>query len=734
MDPLHFWGKARQRCDGPLFHPLVFHALDVSAVFEALLGTDQVSKQRIVDVLGAPANEIVPALAVLVALHDIGKADRRFQSKSEIAWPPALGKWAPMPPYDHAAGSARLLLGGLNDLIAPLFDSAQEPHEKEALIWPVAFHHGKPCDRTGASGLSIDAADVSQARLVAETILGAFGSIAPLPFICESAAKRLSWRLSGLVSLADWIGSSTQYFPYLNPLDFSSPVAYLDYAREKAFGAVRDLRLGPTPLATQARFDALFGGGWAPSAAQRHCAELSLEGGPTLTFIEDLTGSGKTESSLLLALRMMQAGKGCGVFVALPTMATANAMYARMAQCYRRMFAEGEKPSLALAHGRARLHEGFRASILPMRSGEGVVGEIETVNAACAVFFADDRRKALLADIGVGTIDQAFLGVLPTKYATLRQHGLSSKILVIDEAHAYDSYVSREVERLLSFHSGLGGSAIILSATLPKRMKEAYARAFRGGAFRDKVPLNAGAYPLVTSVPLRGEVIETPLDARADLRRRVQVSRLDDADAALARIVEAAAQGAAVAYICNSVDDAIEAYAALCARGLEPLLFHARFAMCDRLRIEEKTLEIFGKNSTPARRAGRVLVATQVVEQSLDLDFDLIVSDIAPIDLLIQRAGRLWRHARDARPIDGPRFLVVSPEPAQDAGLDWFSKAFPRAAYVYKAHALLWLTAKTLFEAGAILSPDGVRGMIETVYGEAREASIPEALRQNFDA
>ncbi|WP_457798286.1 CRISPR-associated helicase Cas3' [Methylocystis sp. S23] len=735
MDPLRFWGKAKPNYIGPPFHPLVFHALDVSAVFEALLALDRFSTQRIAATFRAPERNIVPALAALAALHDIGKADRRFQAKSEIAWPPALGKWASMPAYDHAAGSARLLLGELNDLVAPLFDAAQEPLEKEALIWPVAFHHGKPCDRTGSSGLLIDAADAAHARLVAEAILGAFGApIAPLPFIDESAAKYLSWLLSGLVSLADWIGSSTEHFPYRDPLNFSSPAAYLDDARERAFAAVRRLRLGPTPLAAQARFDALFGGGWAPSAAQAHCAERPLEGGPMLVFIEDLTGSGKTESALLLALRMMQAGKGQGLFVALPTMATANAMYARMAQCYRRMFAEGERPSLALAHGRARLHEGFRASILPLQSEEGVAGEIETVNEGCAAFFADDRRKALLADIGVGTIDQALLAVLPTKYATLRQYGLSGKILVIDEAHAYDSYVSREVERLLSFHAGLGGSAIILSATLPKRMKEAYARAFRGGAFRDRVPLSADAYPLITSIPLRGDAVETPLEARADLRRSVKVTRFDDCAAALARIVEAAAQGGAVAYIRNSVDDAIEACEALCEKGLEPLLFHARFAMCDRLRIEEAALEIFGKRSTPAQRAGRVLVATQVIEQSLDLDLDLIVSDLAPIDLLIQRAGRLWRHMRDARPIDGPQFHVVSPAPAQDVGADWFSRAFPRAAYVYKAHALLWLTAKTLFEAGAILSPDGVRGMIETVYGKGAEETIPASLRPNFDA
>lgn len=736
IDPLLFWGKATPRGAGPIFHPLVFHALDVAASFEALLAVDFLSTVRLEAAFGASVARVVPAMAALVALHDIGKVPRRFQAKSAAAWPPMLGVWPGDPPrYDHAAGSASLLLGVIADSVASLFLDAT-PAEKAAIVAPIAFHHGKPCDRTGSSTAIIDATDVTNARDVARTILDAFdSSTAPLPPIEEEDAKRLSWFLSGLMSLADWIGSSTEFFPYRHPQEFT-PRDYLRYARVKAHDAVNKLRLAPTPTTVGGGFDTLFQASWAPSAAQTHCADLRLDtDGPMLVFIEDMTGSGKTESALLLAQRMLQAGRGRGLFVALPTMATANAMYRRMAACYRRMFAAGERPSLALAHGRAQLHDGFRASILPNDgfAMRGVAAEIETVHAGCSAFFTDDRRKSLLADVGVGTIDQAVLAVLPTKYATLRQYGLSGKILIIDEAHAYDSYMTREVERLLTFHAGLGGSAIILSATLPRRMKEAYARAFRGGAFRDKIPLASEAYPLVTVAPMRGASVETPLAARDDLRRKVGVRRLASMDEALRQIIEAAATGAAVAYIRNSVDDAVEAFEALRAKGLRPILFHARFAMCDRLAIEEEVLKAFGKNSVLEQRVGRVLVASQVAEQSLDLDFDLMFSDLAPIDLLIQRAGRLWRHTRDPRPVPGPEFLVVSPEPVADAGDDWYSFAFPRAAHVYEAHALLWLTAKTLFDAGAIVSPEGVRTLVETVYGEKNPENFPAALRTSFD-
>ena len=739
MNRMLFWGKASpSKSEGHRFHPLVCHALDVAATFEALLTVDRRSRENLQAAFGVGIGQLTSPLTALVALHDIGKVDRQFQAKSEDAWPQMLGPWpGPLSSYDHAAGSERILGEHLRDVIAGITGEIGSK-VTTALLTPIAFHHGKPCNRLGNLPTVIDDADASTARVVSEVILRAFGSIPQLPPIEQKAAQRLGWLLSGLVSLADWIGSSTEFFPYAGGDLPSADDYWRNVARKGAETAVSTLRLAPAAPDPVASFASLFDARWTPSAAQAYCGALPLVEGPMLIVIEDVTGSGKTESALLLAQRMMRAGKGHGVFIALPTMATANAMYERMAKSYRRLFATGEEPSLALAHGRASLHEGFRASILPNGGAAEpfVAGEIETVQAGCSAFFADDRRKALLADVGVGTIDQALLGVLPTKYATLRQYALAGKILVIDEAHAYDAYMSREVERLLTFHAGLGGSAVILSATLPHRMKEALARAFRGGvhpsrlAPGDRVSLAEDAYPLVTTAPLRGAIPETKLAARES--RKVTVTRLENCDAALARVAGAATKGATVAYIRNSVDDAIEAHEALRKKGLAPLLFHARFAMIDRQRIEVEALKMFGKEGTPDQRRGKILIATQVVEQSLDLDFDLVVSDLAPIDLLIQRAGRLWRHRRP-RPIGGPDFLVVSPEPTTDASESWFEAAFPRAAHVYKAHALLWASAKTLFDAGAVVSPDGVRPMIESVYGEKAREGIPSALQHNFD-
>jgi CRISPR-associated endonuclease/helicase Cas3 len=191
-----------------------------------------------------------------------------------------------------------------------------------------------------------------------------------------------------------------------------------------------------------------------------------------------------------------------------------------------------------------------------------------------------------------------------------------------------------------------------------------------------------------------------------DLRRCVVVERVTSMNAAVEAITIAAAAGAAVAWIRNTVDDAIEAAELLRARGLNPLLFHARFAMGDRLTVEQEVLRLFGPYSTASERTGRVLVATQVVEQSLDLDFDLLVSDLAPADLIIQRAGRLWRHPwRGARPVPGPRLLLLSPEPVADPPTDWLGDA--RTRYVYDNPAILWRSARALLSAGRIISPDG---------------------------
>ena len=464
-----------------------------------------------------------------------------------------------------------------------------------------------------------------------------------------------------------------------------------------------------------------------------------MPAGPALFMIEDETGSGKTEAALMLAHRLMAAHRAEGLYIALPTMATANAMFDRLCAAHRKLFAEGEAPSVALAHGARDLHRGFRNATLrggrsedsySMSGGEGEESET-TASAACAAWIADDRRRTFLADIGAGTVDQALLSVLPNRHQSLRLLGLMRRVLVLDEVHAYDAYMQREIETLLEFQAGLGGSAILLSATLPLGFRKRLASAFSRGLGQDTNDCRYGWCP--HGLPPGHGACHRGRNRQKDPRAiwpGAGISRFASCERRTKRWTRwkrRPSSGQATLYIRNTVDDALDAHAALTARGLEPDLFHARYALADRIETERRIVETFGKDSGIKQRAGKILVATQVVEQSLDLDFDAMISDLAPIDLLIQRAGRLWRHVRQERK-GHPELLVVSPPPADDADTDWFKAAFPRASYVYRDHARLWLTAKLLEEKGVIESPDGLRPLIEGVYGMRRKRASPMIL------
>ncbi|MCS6878415.1 MAG: CRISPR-associated helicase/endonuclease Cas3, partial [Geminicoccaceae bacterium] len=146
---------------------------------------------------------------------------------------------------------------------------------------------------------------------------------------------------------------------------------------------------------------------------------------------------------------------------------------------------------------------------------------------------------------------------------------------------------------------------------------------------------------------------------------------------------------------------------------------------------EQEVLRRFGKHAAPEARRG-VLVATQVVEQSLDLDFDLIVTDLAPIDCLVQRAGRLWRHPGRSRPLPAPRFLVLAPDPVDAPARDWIAGFLPGTAAVYRDHLRLWRSARALFARSALEIPGDVRALVEEVYAE--DGEVPEGLERNWYA
>jgi len=320
---------------------------------------------------------------------------------------------------------------------------------------------------------------------------------------------------------------------------------------------------------------------------------------------------------------------------------------------------------------------------------------------------------------------------------------LFNKVLIVDEVHACDAYMQGVLEVLLEFHARTGGPVILLSATLPSRMKQALLNAYAKGRHQAPAPtLRSDAYPLATRWHDGQTVLlEDALASRACVSRTVQVHYEADDEKVFAHIIAALQQGQCVGWIRNTVADAMAAYERI-SQTIPPekiTLFHARFALKDRLGKEEQVLSFFGEGSKQHDRQERLMIATQVAEQSLDVDFDVLITDLAPIDRVLQRAGRLQRHERDAqgnrlvasdtkdrRP--APCLWVYAPTWTDKPKADWYGAVFKKAQYVYGHHGQLWLTAKVL-RKGSFTMPADARYMIESVFSETE--ILPESLSKN---
>ncbi len=607
----------------------------------------------------------------------------------------------------------------------------------------VTGHHGQPPgeDISGCLSDSFEECDIEAARSFLQAVLDLAGC-KTLPRIAIPA--QATWWLAGLTVLADWLGSNREFFPYCEEI---LPLGdYWDRALERAGKAIEAAGLNPDPPAKRFTLADCFADpppNLQPTPLQHWAETVPLGRGPQLFILEDVTGAGKTEAALLLAQRLLRKNDGGGLYFGLPTMATANGMYQRLGggktPVYARLFAPASRPSLVLAHSRAEL---VRDRLLPPPPPEGDYGDdTEAAAIRCNAWLADNRKKALLAEVGVGTIDQALLAVLASRHQSLRMLGLLDKVLIVDEVHACDAYMNRLLEHLLHAHARAGGSVILLSATLPHRQKSALIRAFAEGMGQEIDSIEpTEAYPLATV--FGGEGLRTqPLATRPEVARRVEVDFVEGEDEAETLLAKTVAQGRCACWICNTVDDARRRFEAL--RRNHPDwhldLFHARFTLHDRMNIEQRVLAAFGKRSGPEQRRGRVLIATQVVEQSLDLDFDVMLSDLAPIDLLIQRAGRLQRHPRDREGRytpdapdrrGNPKLTVLAPPWNDDPPANWLRRAMPGTAAVYEAEeAHLWLAMKLLREKGGFTMPDDARRLIEGVYGADPWHGFPARLQ-----
>jgi len=678
--------------------------------------------------------------ALLAALHDIGKLSRSFQSLRPELWPEMLLGPCPerLPRQLKHWESTALLLNAVpvKSALAPGIGGGGLD---SLLISAIAGHHGvaprgdlaaaEPWLAANHAEIGVTCVDAA-ARLT-DSLVGLFPEPGSLDDPRDIAG--LSFAVNGLITLADWVGSDSHYFPFEDP---DLPLAgYWPLAQERAERAIREKGLAPAKPVMRPSLARLSEKVAVARPMQAAAAALALPAEPQIFVIEDGTGSGKTEAALLLAARMMAQGLGEGIFLAMPTMATANAMHGRLQRAMGGLF--DAPASLVLAHGKAGVARALERLATATGRSQGKEAGSEVAHWFDA-WVGDSRKTAFFASAGAGTIDQAFLSVLPKKHLAMRQYALAGRILVIDEAHACDAYMGEELKTLVEMQARLGGSVIILSATLHRRVRQELVKAFATGrglhASRMRIlaeSIQAEAYPLLTRWSSSGGVEEIPVVGDPSLARSVTIRRIDTRRQVVEQALAAARAGAAVAIICNAVDPAIETWEALSAQGADAErchLFHSRFAVEDRLAIEESVQAWFGRNSTKEARASRILVATQVIEQSLDVDFDVMFSDLAPADLIVQRAGRLWRHRRDSRPAAKPVLHVLSPDPAAVTAARWLQGTLGPAAFVYDLPGVMWRTARDLIGKGWLATPDDLRSLIETAYADAIE-DLPEPLR-----
>lgn len=480
--------------------------------------------------------------------------------------------------------------------------------------------------------------------------------------------------MSGLLILADWMGSSLGEKPCekeTEQADFRETL--------KGFVSQMGLRRGH-PIPDD------FGAMWPwidhPRPLQKTACNIMQEETPILTIIEDSMGAGKTEAALYIANHILKKTKKNGMYIALPTAATANQMHQRVDDLLDRFGIRGAR----LLHGTAWLS-----------------APLDEDHISDAERFLAPSRMGLFAPYGVGTIDQVFLSVLKTRYGNLRMSGIADKVLIVDEVHAYDAYTMKELLILLEWCKAMSVPVILLSATLPKTKRQEFVKVFSGS-----VPSMEG-YPRITTVTGNGTLTETKIEgAQQEKTYEISLSPLLNQEKAIAELALKTVEGGGTLCVnVNTVKRArtITEYLDNMDSDAEIYIFHSRYSLSRRQEIEEQCVSLFGKE-TGKRPRKAILVATQVVEQSLDIDFDYYITDLCPIDLVLQRMGRQFRHQGVQRPCRSPRTVVLLPEEGEDYG----------ATEVIYNRYVLEKTRELLKRTQRICVPGDIQPSVDAVY------------------
>lgn len=682
-----YWGKADPNYPGePKWHPLVYHCLDVAAVATVWWEASAVIRRSFSKQASLSSEKVRAWVLFFIALHDYGKFDIRFQRRVIPLWQllyPGAGTFGTLPSErdcrEYYHGNAGLFwfkqdhgaLLGIESIQADaglyFLDNVEDAYSEWWQIWKpwietICGHHGhiRRAEDVGSLQLPVtcDIRLTQVDRKARQEWLEALEQLflRPAGLSVEDSPPQCSSLMAGFCSVADWLGSRCdgEFFSFSQP-----PQELQIYFDEKIKNdAVRVLELsgiiGRSHLYNGV--SALLESDQQPRSLQTVVDDLPMQ--PGLTLIEAPTGSGKTEAALSYAWRLLAEGFAESIVFALPTQATANAMLTRLERIAPLLFEN--HTNVILAHGSARFNEKFVALKKAALAGYEEDGWVQ-----CSQWLAESRKRIFLGQIGVCTVDQVLISVLPVKHRFVRGFGVGRSVLIVDEVHAYDSYMYGLLEEVLKQQKAAGGSALLLSATLPEFQRTQLLKAW--GA--EPVQMNDDApYPLMTwtagenAVPFILGESQLPPTLNVKLEPFIANDMLPGDDLCQ-QTIGAAEKGAQVAIVCNLVDDAQQLAKRLREKTDLPVdLFHARFCYKHRQEKEMDAIKRFGPKGS--RGEGRIMVATQVIEQSLDLDFDWLITQLCPVDLLFQRMGRLHRHSRPFRPtgFEHPLCTVLMPE------------------------------------------------------------------------
>ncbi len=659
-----FWGKAwlnNETHSLEAWHPLRDHCIDVATVFRALVGISSI-RQRVERAAGHSLSAAqLDRLAIIALLHDLGKLNLGFQGKVFSQGDRQAGHVREVAPLFQETDLFNRLVETLD-----LFSIIRWFGDEEAfsgMLLAAVSHHGRPvthdelenrdaryhkAKKWWRTGNDLD--PWQGMKELMDDARAAFPEAFEQSIPSISGSAPLQHRFAGLVMLADWIGSHVGFFPYRKNWQENRT----EFARTQALHALKAIGFD-----TDAQRQSLQEHGFEPAKIfgftslvplQQHLNTVTLDSDKRLLIAESETGSGKTEAAVIWFLRLFTAGAVDGLYFALPTRVAARELYERVFNYIDGMTLDPPlSPVLLAVPGYVRA-DGER--ILP--ESWHLWQDSDAEHQRERIWAAENPKRFLAAPVAIGTVDQALLSALRVKHAHLRSVCLDRQLLVIDEVHASDPYLRYLLQALLKHHLQLGGYALLLSATLGEVARAQWLNT-------EPLPLvkaQSLPYPSLASI---GHVPK-PVTSTRSSDKTVTVEftpDLEHFEVIVERIVAALHQGARVLVVMNTVNRAIRlqrlverderlnrAWLFCCENIICP--HHGRYARVDRESLDAAVSFRFGKGSAP----GPILmIGTQTLEQSLDIDADLLITDHCPMDVLLQRIGRLHRHGRRVRPL-----------------------------------------------------------------------------------